>query len=41
MTIVDFINFSLKVMTLAGLTAGLIFLGLQILIKRLERRDKA
>lgn len=39
MTIVDFINFTLKVMTLAGLGAGLFFLGLHILIGRLERRD--
>ena len=37
MELTDTINLVLKVMTLFGLTAGLLFISLQLLIKKLEK----
>jgi hypothetical protein len=31
------INFALKVMTLTGLSAGLVFIGLQLMIRKMEK----
>lgn len=38
MDLVEFINLALKVMTLTGLGAGLAFIGLQLFIRKMERR---
>ena len=38
MDLVEFINFALKVMALTGLSAGLAFIVLQLMIRKLERR---
>lgn len=37
MDLVEFINLALKVMALIGLSAGLVFIILQLLIRKLER----
>lgn len=34
----DIINLTLKIMTISGLLAGLVFMGFQMLIKKLERK---
>jgi hypothetical protein len=38
LNLVDHINLMLKILTLAGLTAGLFFIALQLLIRKLERQ---
>lgn len=38
MDLTDIINLTLRIMTISGLLAGLVFIGLQMLIKKLERK---
>lgn len=38
MELADTINLALKVLTLAGLTAALLFVSMQLLIRKLEKR---
>lgn len=40
MDLADTINLVLKVMTLTGMAAGLLFISLQLLIRKLEHRHK-
>ena len=38
MDLVDYINLMLKILTLTGLTAGLFFIAVQLLIRQFERQ---
>lgn len=40
MELADTVNFALKVMTLTGLTAGLLFIGLQLFIRKIEKEHR-